>query len=191
MIVAIEGIDQAGKNTQTEMLADALKRQDTTVETFSFPDYATPIGREIRLYLEKKRDFAPQVIHCLLSANRWEKLDQIRAAASKNRVVLMNRYYHSNLIYGLANGMETEWLEGLDRGLPESDLVLVLDMPANESFHRKDAGRDRFEGDDSFLKKIRDTYGAVAETRGWKVINAARPKEDVHRDIMETLLKAL
>jgi dTMP kinase len=40
----------------------------------------------------------------------------------------MNRYYQSNLIYGLVNGLPPEWLEHLDAGLPKADLVIVLDV---------------------------------------------------------------
>jgi dTMP kinase len=104
MIIVIEGGDQAGKKTQTALLAKALKQRKIKTATFSFPDYKTPIGKEIAKYLNGKRKFPPQVIHCLLAANRWEKLNEILAAQSKNSVLIMNRYYQSNLIYGLANG---------------------------------------------------------------------------------------
>ena len=40
----------------------------------------------------------------------------------------MNRYYHSNLVYGLANGMKEKWLDNLDVGLPKADLVILLDV---------------------------------------------------------------
>lgn len=48
----------------------------------------------------------------------------------------MNRYYHSNLIYGLANGLKQSWLENLDVGLPKADLVILLDVTQKESFSR-------------------------------------------------------
>ena len=106
MIIVIEGGDQAGKKTQTELLSKALKKQKIKTKTFSFPDYSTPLGKEIEKYLSGKRNFPPQTIHCLLAANRWEKLNQILQAQLKNSVIIMNRYYQSNLVYGLANGMK-------------------------------------------------------------------------------------
>ena len=48
----------------------------------------------------------------------------------------MNRYYHSNLVYGLANGLNQKWLESLDDGLPKADLVILLDVTQKESFSR-------------------------------------------------------
>ncbi len=41
MIVVIEGGDQAGKKTQTELLFKALKKRKIKATTFIFPDYNT------------------------------------------------------------------------------------------------------------------------------------------------------
>ena len=119
MIIVIEGGDQAGKLTQSILLQKFLRKQKIKTKLFHFPDYETPIGKEIRKYLDGKRKFLPQVIHCLLAANRWEKLDEIIKSKEKNSVLIMNRYYQSNLVYGLANGLKQKWLESLDNGLPK------------------------------------------------------------------------
>lgn len=185
MIIVIEGGDQAGKKTQTELLAKALKERKLKTKVFSFPDYTTPIGKKIENYLTGKEKFPPQVIHCLLAANRWEKLDEIKKAISKNSVVIMNRYYQSNLIYGLVNGLPAEWLEHLDAGLPNADLVIVLDVNQKEAFHRKKSRRDEFEKNKNFSQKISRTYRKIAKMKKWKVVNASLTKEDVHKAIMK------
>jgi dTMP kinase len=123
MIIVIEGGDQAGKKTQTQLLANALRKRKIKTKVFSFPDYSTPIGKEIKKYLNGKRKLPVQVVHCLLAANRWEKLKEIKDAISKNSVLIMNRYHQSNLVYGLVNGMKLDWLENLDAGLPKADLI--------------------------------------------------------------------
>ena len=185
MIIVIEGGDQAGKKTQTELLAKALKARKLKTKVFSFPDYTTPIGKKIESYLNGKQKFPPQVIHCLLAANRWEKLNEIKKAISNNSVLIMNRYYQSNLIYGLVNGLPAEWLEHLDRGLPKADLVIVLDVNQKESFSRKKSKRDKFEKNKIFFQKISKTYRKIAKMKKWKVVNASMPKEDVHKTIMK------
>ena len=191
MIIAIEGGDQAGKKTQTAMLARALRRNKITTKTFSFPDYSTRTGMEIQRYLSSRRSLPPQVIHCLLAANRWERFQDIKKAHEKNSVLIMNRYYQSNIVYGLANGMKESWLENLDRGLPKTDLVILLDVTQIESFNRKKSNRDRFEKDKEFVKKILLTYRRVAKRRHWSVVDASGPKERVHLDIMKILGKRL
>ena len=191
MIIVIEGGDQAGKKTQSELLAKALRARRLKTKIFSFPDYSTHIGREIKNYLRGTRKFPPQVIHCLLAANRWEKLPEIKKADSKNSILIMNRYFQSNLVYGMANGMKLNWLESLDEGLPKADLVIILDVPPTQSFARKKQNRDKFEEDKKFAKKISHNYKSLAKKKGWKVINATGSKNEVHNSIMKLLSKKL
>ena len=199
MIIVIEGGDQAGKLTQSTLLEKALKKRKIKTKLFHFPDYETPIGKEIRKYLDGKRKFPPQVIHCLLAANRWEKFDTILAAEEKNSVLIMNRYYHSNLVYGLANGLKQKWLESLDEGLPKADLVILLDVTQKESFSRtprnkiggKKMKRDKFEKNKEFSTKISNLYRTVAKKKHWKIIDATKSKEDVHEEILKIFSKKL
>ena len=199
MIIVIEGGDQAGKLTQSILLEKALKKRKIKTKLFHFPDYETPIGKEIRKYLDGKRKFPPQVIHCLLAANRWEKLDTILAAEEKNSVLIMNRYYHSNLVYGLANGLKQKWLENLDEGLPKADLVILLDVTQKESFSRtprnkiggKKMKRDKFEKNKEFSTKISNLYRTVGKKKHWKIIDASKPKLEVHDEIMKAFSKKL
>ena len=199
MIIVIEGGDQAGKLTQSILLEKALKKRKIKTKLFHFPDYETPIDKEIRKYLDGKRKFPPQVIHCLLAANRWEKLDTILAAEEKNSVLIMNRYYHSNLVYGLANGLKQKWLESLDEGLPKADLVILLDVSQKESFSRtprnkiggKKMKRDKFEKNKEFSLKISNLYRTVGKKKHWKIIDATMSKEKVHEEILKTFSKKL
>ena len=191
MIIVFEGGDQAGKKTQSTLLIKKLKSAGIKTKLFSFPDYSTPIGKEIGKYLHGQRKFPPQVIHCLLAANRWEKLDEIKKAQQKNSVVIMNRYTESNLVYGLTNGLKLDWLENLDAGLPKSDLVIVLDVSQIESFSRKRSNRDRFEKNKDFSQKISKTYRKMAKKKRWRIVDATKSKEKVHEDIMKIFGKKI
>lgn len=191
MIIVIEGGDQAGKLTQSTMLEKALKKRKIKTKLFHFPDYETPIGKEIRKYLDGKRKFPPQAIHCLLSANRWEKLEEITYAQERNSVLIMNRYYHSNLVYGIANGIKPKWLESLDDGLPKADLVILLDVSQRESFRRQKTNRDKFEGNEEFLRQISKIYRKVAKKKRWKIIDATQSKDKVHEEILKAFSKKI
>jgi len=189
MIIVIEGGDQAGKLTQSILLEKALKKRKIKTKVFHFPDYKTSIGKEIRKYLDGKRKFPPQVIHCLLAANRWEKLNEILAAQEKNSVLIMNRYYHSNLVYGIVNGMKQKWLENLDAGLPKADLVILLDVTQKESFHRQKTHRDKFENNEEFFRKISRIYRITAKKKHWKIIDASKSKQEIHEEILKIFSK--
>ncbi len=191
MIIVIEGADQAGKKTQSQLLANALRKRKIKTKVFSFPDYSTPIGKEIKKYLIGKRKLPVQVVHCLLAANRWEKLKEIKDAISKNSVLIMNRYYQSNLVYGLVNGMKLDWLENLDAGLPKANLVILLDVTPKESFNRKKTKRDQFEKNREFSKKISRAYRLLARKKHWKIINASGSKIQVHQEILKVFAKKI
>ena len=77
-MIALEGIDQSGKQTQTTMLTDALESKGHTVRTLSFPDYQTPIGQEIRDALQGRREYPPETMQLLHAANRYEHRDKIQ-----------------------------------------------------------------------------------------------------------------
>ena len=191
MIITFEGGDQAGKKTQSAMLQKRLRSAKIKTKLFSFPDYSTPIGKEINRYLHGKRKYPAQVIHCLLAANRWEKAAEIKKAQEKNSVVIMNRYTESNLVYGLANGLKLDWLEKLDEGLPKSDLVIILDVQQKESFARKKQNRDKFEKDKQFYSKISQGYKRLAKKKRWRIVNASQSKTEVHDDVMRIVTKKM
>jgi len=191
LIITFEGGDQAGKKTQSAMLQKKLRSAKIKTKLFAFPDYSTPIGKEINRYLHGKRKYPAQVIHCLLAANRWEKAAEIKKAQEKNSVVIMNRYRESNLVYGLANGLKLDWLEKLDEGLPKSDLVIVLDVQQKESFARKKQNRDKFEKDKQFYSKISQGYKRLAKKKRWRIVNASQSKAKVHDDVVRIVAKKM
>ena len=191
MIITFEGGDQAGKKTQSSMLQRKLRSAKIKTTLFSFPDYSTPIGKEINRYLHGQRKYPAQVIHCLLAANRWERASDVSAAQKKNSVVIMNRYRESNLVYGLANDLKLDWLEKLDEGLPKSDLVIVLDVQQKESFARKKQNRDKFEKNKQISNTISQGYRRLAKKKRWKIVNASQSKVDVHNDVMKIVTKKM
>jgi dTMP kinase len=191
LIITFEGGDQAGKKTQSAMLQRKLRSAKLKTRLFSFPDYTTPIGKEIDRYLHGKRKYPAQVIHCLLAANRWERASDLQDAKEKNSVIIMNRYRESNLVYGITNGLKLAWLEKLDEGLPKSDLVIVLDVPQKESFARKKQNRDKFEKNKQFSNKISQGYRKLAKKKRWKVVDASQSKDEVHKDVMKIVAKKM
>src|SRR5919109_2659129 len=135
-IIVIEGTDKAGKRTQSRLLMNALKLSGKICIGMDFPDYTTPIGKEIRSFLGGRRSYAIEVKHMLLSANRWEKKKEIESTIERGTTIIMNRYYQSNLVYGVSHGLKLSWLFNLDKGLPKEDVVIVLEVNPDISYLR-------------------------------------------------------
>ncbi len=186
--VDLEGIDQSGKETQARLLLREFRRQGLETVSLDFPVYSSRIGREIRAFLNGERTYSSREVHMLYSLNRWENRDRILEALDSADVVMTDRYTPSNLAYGLAKGLDLEWLANLDRGLPEPGKVVVLDVPVEHSFIRKPKGRDIHEKDSTLLCRVRKNYLNLAARFGWRVVDANRPAEIVHREILDKVL---
>ena len=189
-IIVIEGTDKAGKETQSRMLFETLKDAGKACAIISFPAYETPIGMEIRAFLNGKRDYLPQVKHLLFSANRWEKKEEIENSIKKGIVIIMDRYWQSNLIYGVANGMNANWLLKLDKGLPKEDLVIALLVNPQTSSNRATI-QDDFESNANLAAKAYRNYKKFAKQFNWKIIDGSMSKEQVHQEILKIIRKKL
>ena len=189
-IIVIEGTDKAGKGSQSRMLAETLKASGKVCVILDFPDYTTSVGMEIKAFLEGKRDYLPEVEHLLFSANRWEKKKEIESMLENGTIIVMNRYWQSNLVYGVANGMDTNWLLGLDKGLPKEDIVLVILVNPSISAKRAET-QDMFESDSQLAAKAYRNYLKFAKQYRWKVVDGSKSKEQVHQEITKIIRKEL
>lgn len=189
-VIVIEGTDKAGKTSQSRMLADTLKISGKVCVILDFPDYTTPIGMEIRAFLDGKRDYPPEVKHLLFSANRWEKKKEIESMLENGTIIIMNRYWESNLIYGVANGMDANWLLRLDKGLPKENIILVILVNPSISVKRAEV-QDAFESNPQLAAKAYENYLKFAKQFRWKIIDGSKSKEQVHQEIMKIISKEL
>jgi len=187
-IIVIEGSDKVGKGTQSRLLIDALKLSGKVCVIIDFPDYTTPIGAEIRAFLDGKRNYPNELKHILFSANRWEKKREIESMVDNGTIIIINRYYQSNLAYGISNGLNINWLLNLDKGLPKEDLVIVLEVSSKMSHQRTAAEyNDTFEKDQKLMADVHKNYRILARKFKWKIINGEKNREEVHQDIMKII----
>jgi dTMP kinase len=190
-IIVVEGTDKAGKGTQSRLLINALNVSGIRCAKMDFPDYTTPIGHEIRAFLDGRRNYTMEVKHMLLSANRWEKKNEIERMIKKDTIIIMNRYYQSNIVYGVSHDLGLEWLLNLDKGLPKEDLAIVLEVSPNISYQRMPGDRDTFEMDQKLLMKVHRNYRILAKQFNWKIVDGDRDSEQVHNEIMNIVKNTL
>ena len=190
LLVAFEGLDQSGKQTQAELLRDRLTDQQRDVRLFSFPDYDTPIGAEIGSALAGDRSYEPEAMQLRYVVNRYEWRQRMREARAAGAVLLCDRYLASSIAYGEAQGLDAAWLAGIQEHLLQPDVTILLDMSPEESARRKSAGRDKYERDMGLLARVRDSYLRQAKT-GWVCIDAERARDDVAADVMAAVERAL
>ena len=186
-LIAFEGLDQSGKQTQAERLRDRLTAEGRLVRLLSFPTYETAIGTEISRALQGARDYAPDVMQLLYIANRYEHRLQIETELARGTVLICDRYLASSIAYGEAQGLDPAWLIEMQRRLPQPDLTILLDIPPEVSTQRKTKARDRYERDLELLARVRDSYHRQAAGEGWVTVDATRDREVITTAVLRAV----
>jgi dTMP kinase len=190
LLIAFEGLDQSGKQTQAELLRDRLVALGRTVRLLSFPDYDTAIGAEIGRALTGDGHHGPEVMQLLYVANRYEYKDEILGATQAGTIVVCDRYLASSVAYGEAHGLDGMWLLEMQKYLPQPDVTVLLDIAPEMSARRKVADRDKYERDLALLGRVRESYLRQALRAGWVRLDASREPEAIAADVWDAVSAA-
>lgn len=197
--IVFEGIDRCGKTTQLILLKEWLEKKGYKVKATEEPS-DTIIGDLVKASAKIEKRFCPEADALLFAADRNEHVRLIiKPALEKNNIVLSERYVYSSYAYQSVEGCDAEWIRKINRFIIKPDLVIVLDIPAEESRKRKremlfdqTALEWKFEKLE-FLKGVRKKYLELAEKNSnLIVIDGTKSIEDLHakiKNIVEELLK--
>ena len=191
MLIAIEGLDQSGKETQARHLRARIEADGRKVHGLSFPDYDTPIGREIRKALDGEREFGAEIMQLLNVANRFEFKPRLDLWLASGAVVVCDRYRASSVAYGEALGLDAVWLAELQKYLPPPALTIFLDIAPETAVQRKAVDRDRYERDLAMQGRVRESYRRQASEQNWIVLDGERDKAAIAADVFSAVATRL
>jgi dTMP kinase len=206
VIICIEGIDAAGKATQSKLLAERIEGS-----VRAFPDYTTPTGLLIGSHLKGDWDArqiwggvgdmpSPEidglVFQALMTVNRLEHAVSISAERERGRHLVLDRYWPSGVVYGQDDGLDRDYLINIHTWLPQADVYLLLDVDPRESVLRRPERRDRYEKRAGLMERAAKRYREL-----WTHMDALYPRfygkwceidgrgtiEEVHERIYETV----
>ncbi len=200
MFITFEGIEGSGKSTQISRLLQYLTEQRRPVTLTREPG-GTHIGDQVRRILldPGNRLLDPTAELLLYAASRAQHLREvILPALDAGRVVLCDRFSDATLAYqGYGRGLSVPSIRELDRLVTAGllpRLTVLLDLPAETGLGRARGrntsqglnGEARFENEDIvFHNRVRDGYLRLAkqEPDRIRVVNAARPPEEIQEDV--------
>ena len=190
-LIAFEGLDQSGKQTQAELLRDHLKALGRKARLVSFPDYGTSIGEEIARALSNERDYGPDVMQLLYVANRYEKKADLLRWLEGGLMLVSDRYTESSVAYGEAFGLDPVWLTDMQKFLPPASLTILLDIAPETAVQRKSVDRDRYERDLAMQGRVRESYRRQALAQDWVVLDGERAKDVIAADVVSAVATRL
>ncbi len=210
MLVAIEGIDGAGKTTQARLLYRKLDQLGVKVRR-TFEPGDTPAGNWIRKFLRGEAGLVlinsrtELLLH--VAARAQHVSDVVIPALRNGTVVVSDRYAVSSLAYqGYGQGLNRRFISAANRFATqgvEPDLTIILDLDPEVGIRRNERSEDvprREVGGATtrdelkmMLQSVRYGYLDIAqrERRSYAVVDGAASKARVHRTVMTEVLTML
>lgn len=193
-IIAIEGLDKAGKHTATNTLRNYFLAKGLTVELMSFPNYESPVGQLLREWLTGKLDADHYTFELLQAADK--QAGQTKIAEYEARgvdVIIIDRYVHTELAYGAYDNDET-WLSELTKYMRKPDFVLYMNVEPEVSMHRKGkfGDNDRYESDIERLRYTKHEYECLFQEESHSdvhTIDANQPQLIVKSNVLKSAAK--
>lgn len=187
VLIAFEGLDQSGKQTQAECVRDEVVSRGRECRLLSFPDYTTAIGSEIGKALRGEREYGGDVMQLMYVANRHERRAEMLRLLENGVVLVCDRYIASSIAYGEAQGLDAAWLADIQRFLPRPDLTILLDIAPETAVRRKASDRDMYERDLQLLSRVRESYRRQAADQDWLRLDGERSREAVSADVISAV----
>ena len=127
-LIVFEGLDRSGKSTQCSKLVEVLNSLGYFSELLKFPNRTTQIGQIISQHLQNIIHLSDETFHLLNSANRWELSKIILEKLNSGINIILDRYIYSGLVYSLSKGLDFQWCQNSDKGLPIPDFIIFIDL---------------------------------------------------------------
>ena len=193
MYIVLEGIDGAGKSTQTELLNDWLIGKGYDTKKIVEPT-TSDIGKVIRKELlnpESTNDINQQRLTLLFAADRLTLKEEILdAKGSKNLIIISDRSFYSSICYQNNSSVDKNWIYEVNLHTPRPDLTILLDLDEKEAINRCD--REEVFENIQFLEKTRINYLDLLDIEdNIVVVDAKDSLENVQEKIRKVVQEKL
>lgn len=208
-IIVIEGTDCSGKETQTSLLVQRLRKMGRKIERLSFPNYDCPTGKIVGgpylgkphigegFFDEGAANVDPKVAALYYAADRRYNRQHILDLLNDGVDVVLDRYVESNMghqggkIFDKEERLKLyEDLANLEYGfleLPKPDLTIFLYVPykkVTELRRGRTEPADQHESSPVHIRNAEHAYLELAELHDYIKINCLDKKNKL-RDIEE------
>ena len=188
-IIAIEGIDGAGKTTLSKILYDKLKKEKIECILSAEPTDG-PFGKKLKELLKKEKIDSLEFKQLILKDRKWHVEKLIIPSIKNGRWVILDRYYLSTIAYQGAQGLDEKTLLIENETIaPTPDLVIYLDLSIKEALKRinnRKKGIQIFEKKE-FLTKVDAIYKKYLKWFNCLILEAESPLEENLKLIKEYL----
>jgi dTMP kinase len=174
-LIALEGIDGAGKSTLQRELLRRMRRRGYRVAP-----WREPVDPEIGRVAQALGPTDPLAAAIEFTVDRWLARPRLERLLRNREVVITDRSFYSTLAYQ-GSLLPARTRQGLARlqiaATVPPHRVLLLDLAADEALRRvgaRGAARAPLERA-ATLRRVAAAYRRFARREAWKVLDARRP----------------
>lgn len=216
-LIVIEGLDGAGKSTQTALLMAALKDAGVGAHRLDFPCYESSGSALVRAYLAGEFGDSPDSVNCyaassFYAADRYVSyINGWRADYLNGGLFVCNRYTGSNAVFQTPKLPREQWdgflqwlsdYEFVKLGIPAPDLTFFLDTTPQvcekllDKRYEGDSTRlDIHEKDKAYQLRCREAARYCAQKLSWRTVMCddgenLRTAEDIAAEIAGAVREA-
>ena len=133
-LIVFEGLDETCRSAQSNFIFEMLSQKlNLQVEHWEFPDLNSKSGQLIEDYLKEENQVNSHAFHLLLSANRWERSQEMVDKLDKGINKIVDKYVYSGVALTSAQeDMDFEWCKKSFEGLPKPDLIFFFDSNSEQ-----------------------------------------------------------
>lgn len=201
-LIVIEGTDCSGKETQSKLIIERLKKEGIELKYFSFPNYDSPTGKIIGgPYLGKEHICEgwfpetaplvdPKVSSLYYAADRRYNIKEINNLLEQGINVILDRYFYSNMAHQGGKIIDRneriklyKWIEKLELDLlelPQADIKIFLHVPYIISLELKQnriESLDQNESNKEHLINAEKAYLEIAEIYNFENIRCYKENQ--------------
>ncbi|MEJ2851896.1 MULTISPECIES: dTMP kinase [unclassified Saccharothrix] len=196
VLVAVVGLDGAGKTTQVEGLGEWLRARAVPVEVL--PNQSLAPVRAVLTRIAREDGFADHydmlgvgTMRLISACAKLAYLSRLgRTLDTSDSVVVVDRYTYCQYAAARAQGADNEdFLRRMNAALPVPDLTVFLDVDPVEAHRRIEARGIDSESMD-FLRAFRAAYRSLPEFGTFTVVDGGRSPEEVAESLRRTVLRA-
>lgn len=163
VLIAVEGIDGAGKTTQASILLQELAKNGYASILLHEPTDGK-WGKRIRDLADNGRHKTkPEDELQLFYLDRLDDVERnIKPALLQKKIIIMDRYYFSNVAYQSERGLDPNLIENMNEKIaPIPDITIILDLTPAASLrrivHNRNGSPNHFERKRT-LEKVREAF---------------------------------
>ena len=191
IFIVFDGIDGAGKTTQVELLASALRSAGFKVTTSKEPTDGQ-WGQKIRESATSGRMPLEEELDAFIKDRQEHISTLIQPALDNNEIVILDRYYYSTICYQGASGADRNSLRDQVLAMAvKPDVTFIMDVNPHISQERievRDGAPNEFENV-TFLTKVRENYDWLCQTdKSLYELDSHHSIETLHKSIVEILV---